>query len=496
MANDTPFLTSDVIVVGYGAAGGSAALTAYDNGAKTLILEKMDQPGGNSLVSSAMMVYPQDPTDVDKLTGYLTEVCNGVVDPELIQTFVTGLMENEAWFETLGGELEVYDYKTQDPSYSYYIPDVTFFQIPQAQGLNLVLKHLKQTATVPEPTGGSRVWHLLNREIEKRDIKVLRSTPVKRLVKNDAGEIIGVMATVEGQDYFFEARKAVIMTCGGFEYNDALKWDNLRPQPVHTLGNPSNTGDGIQMVQEIGAALWHMSAQASTFGFRPPDWEAGFALTLRQPGFIYVDKYGNRFIDETRLEAHNASFATDYFDLRNYEYPRLPSFLIMDEENACGKPLAMNIFSYNVVVKGYVWSADNSEEIKKGWIVRADTLAKLGKLLNIDEATLQETLTRYNNFCRTGVDADFGRSSTAMKPIKPPYYAMRLEPLLYNTQGGPRRDQEARVLAPDGSPIPRLYAAGEFGSIWGFRYQTSTNFSETLVYGRLAGKNAALLPAR
>jgi predicted oxidoreductase len=83
-----------------------------------------------------------------------------------------------------------------------------------------------------------------------------------------------------------------------------------------------------------------------------------------------------------------------------------------------------------------------------------------------------------------------------MKPIKPPYYAMRLEPLLYNTQGGPRRDQEARVLAPDGSPIPRLYAAGEFGSIWGFRYQTSTNFSETLVYGRLAGKNAALLPAR
>jgi predicted oxidoreductase len=70
---------------------------------------------------------------------------------------------------------------------------------------------------------------------------------------------------------------------------------------------------------------------------------------------------------------------------------------------------------------------------------------------------------------------------------------MKLWPVLFNTQGGPRRDKDARVLDPDGKPIPRLYAAGEFGSIWGFLYQTSTNFSETIVFGRIAGRNAAKL---
>jgi succinate dehydrogenase/fumarate reductase flavoprotein subunit len=164
----------------------------------------------------------------------------------------------------------------------------------------------------------------------------------------------------------------------------------------------------------------------------------------------------------------------------------------VDEENARGKALCLSIFSYNVVVRDYKWSQDNSEEIEKGWIVKADTLSELSKLLKLDETALQFTLGKYNHFCRQGVDSDFGRAADTLKAIEPPYYAIQLMPLLYNTQGGPRRDKEARVLDPDGNPIPRLYAAGEFGSIWGFRYQTSTNYSETLVFGRIAGRNTAL----
>jgi len=110
-----------------------------------------------------------------------------------------------------------------------------------------------------------------------------------------------------------------------------VKLDNLKPNQIGFLGSPGNTGDGIKMVEKIGAALWHMNAEASLLGFKPPEFDTGFAITMRKPGFIYVDKYGNRFVDETRLEAHEAAIVTSEFDTRNYSYSRLPCYLIMDE---------------------------------------------------------------------------------------------------------------------------------------------------------------------
>jgi predicted oxidoreductase len=101
-----------------------------------------------------------------------------------------------------------------------------------------------------------------------------------------------------------------------------------------------------------------------------------------------------------------------------------------------------------------------------------------------------QTVQAYNDGCQAGHDRDFGRCSESLKPLQPPYHALRLVPLLYNTQGGPCRDSRARVLNIDGQPIPGLYAAGELGSIWGARYQTSTNFAEALVFGRIAGHTA------
>jgi succinate dehydrogenase/fumarate reductase flavoprotein subunit len=344
---------------------------------------------------------------------------------------------------------------------------------------------------VPEPTGGSRIWHLLRRAIEARKIKTLMSARVTEVVKDDTGRAAGVLAEKDGKLVYCRARKGVVLAVGGFEYNDALKQQHLTPPTIGGLGNPSNTGDGIGIALKAGADMWHMSAEASTLGFRPPDWEAGFALTIRQPGFIYVDSQGDRFLDETRLEAHNAGVETAAFDLKTYSYSRMPSWVIMDGENAHGPALAMNIFSYNVVVKGYQWSADNSAEIAAGWIQEAPTIAALAEITGISAGALTDTLLGYNASCRQGVDRDFGRVVSTLKPLEPPYYAMRLMPLMYNTQGGPRRDKDARVLDPDGKVMPGLYAAGEFGSIWGFRYQTSTNFSEALIYGRVAGRNAA-----
>jgi succinate dehydrogenase/fumarate reductase flavoprotein subunit len=122
-------------------------------------------------------------------------------------------------------------------------------------------------------------------------------------------------------------------------------------------------------------------------------------------------------------------------------------------------------------------------------------MAELSRITGIEQSALANTLGGYNAQARAGVDRAFGRPPETLKPIDPPYYVAKILPLMYNTQGGPRRDEHARVLDPDGKPIPHLFAAGECGSIWGFKYQTSTNFSETIVYGRIAGTNAANLPA-
>ena len=110
----------------------------------------------------------------------------------------------------------------------------------------------------------------------------------------------------------------------------------------------------------------------------------------------------------------------------------------------------------------------------------------------MDPSVLGNAFKKYNESCKAGKDADLGRAKEKLRAIEgPPYYAIQLWPCLLNTQGGPKRDGESRVLDPDGKPIPRLYAAGELGSIWGYLYQGANNIGECIVFGKIAGKNAA-----
>lgn len=449
VAGDAPTHSSaeadevDVLVVGYGAAGAAAALAAHDAGARVLVVEKCAQPGGNSLVSSANTVYPEHPDDVERFCRYLIEVCAGTTPAEVIEAYVEGLVELPAWLEGMGGELEDLDGPPTGPLSSYYISNLTFPQLPSAQGLSMVLRRLKQTQRCPQPTGGARMWHLL----EQQQVR---------------------------------ARRAVVLACGGFAYSEALKREHLPASAVGALGSPGNTGDGLRLVQKAGAGLWHLGEEASVLGILAEGFDAGFAVNLPRPGFVYVDGKGHRFVDEMRVEAHMACRLTANYDPATFDYPRVPCFAIFDEENVTSGPIGMSMFSYNVVKLGYQWSEDNSVELDRGWIVRVGTLAELAEALGIPAQTLARTVQAYNNSCQAGHDSDFGRCSESLKPLQPPYHALRLVPLLYNTRGGPCRDGHARVIDVDGQPIPGLYAAGELGSIWGSRYQTSTNFAEAL----------------
>jgi succinate dehydrogenase/fumarate reductase flavoprotein subunit len=482
----------DVLVIGSGAAGLAAALAAHDAGAQVVVVEKCAQAGGNSLVSSANTVYPAHPDDVQRFCRYLTEVCAGTTPAEVIETYVHGLVQLPAWLAGMGGELEDLTEPPMGPLSSYYIPNLTFPQLPTAQGLDLVLRRLKQTDHCPQPTGGARIWHLLAGSVAQRGIPVRCGTPALELLTDETGRVTGAVVQSDSSRGQVLARQAVVLACGGFAYSEALRRAHLLPSAVGALGSPGNTGDGLRLAQRVGAGMWHLGDEASALGIVVEGFDAGFAVNLPRSGFLYVDGKGHRFVDETRVEAHTACRLTANYDPASFDYPRLPCFAIFGEENVTNGPIGISMFSYNVVVLGYEWSEDNSVEIDRGWIVRAATLTELAQTLGIPAQALTRTVQAYNDACRAGHDGQFGRCSESLTLLQPPYHALRLVPLLYNTQGGPRRDNHARVLDIDGHAIPCLYAAGELGPIWGSRYQTSTNFAEALVFGRIAGHSATI----
>lgn len=478
-------MEADVVVVGYGAAGAAAAITAHDNGASVILLEKMPYPGGNAGVAGGNMTFPRNP---DKFREYLKVLCFDTTEPELIDTFVQGLLKIPDWFGKMGAELR--KFAVPSASCSMFIPDITFPGVPGGEDVTVYC--IKESEVATSPCGGGRMIQVLAGQVQLRGIKVLLSTPAKELIQNEKREIIGIKAQSGDNEISIKANKGVILTCGGFENNPSLKRDNLAPKMMLFSGNPGNTGDGIKMVQKVGAATWHMSTHLARCGMKVPEYEATFSPDYLAPGFIWVDRRGKRFINEGHVDVHLFGEILAEFDNDRFEYSRIPFYSIFDEEVRRKGPVCWGVSGPNVIVHKYKWSSDNSEEIKKGWIFRAKSLSELAKKIFVDESVLENTIATYNRNCKEGRDPEFNRPKDVLKPIEgPPYYSLELWPTIINTQGGPRRDKESRVLDPDGNPIPRLYAAGEFGSIWGFKYQTSTNIPEALVYGQIAGKNAS-----
>jgi hypothetical protein len=143
------------------------------------------------------------------------------------------------------------------------------------------------------------------------------------------------------------------------------------------------------------------------------------------------------------------------------------------------------------VVEGYDWSGDNSAELARGWIKKADTIPALASSIGLDAPALEGTIEGWNGHCDREEDLEFGRTLMLSPIVEAPFYAVELSPSMLNTQGGPRRDAKANVVRPDGSPIPRLYSAGELGSIYSYLYQGTGNIGECMAFGRISGRNAA-----
>ena len=333
-----------------------------------------------------------------------------------------------------------------------------------------------------------------------------------RLLQDGSSRAItGVVAESDGAEIEILARRGVVLTTGGFEFGDSMKATYLRIWPSRFYGNPANTGDGVRMAQAVGADLWHMNnisgmAVASWPGERHSFWitpwlrsaflaeefRDGTPLPSYPPsyGVVIVDRHGRRFAQEI-YKPYSFYWDMSYFDTDRAEFPRIPSHMIFDERTRLEGPIANPSGPFGPI-KLYEWSADNRVEIDKGWIRTADTIGGLARLIGVEPAALEQTISDWNRYCAEGHDQGQGRDPATLTPIdSPPFYEIIQWPGSGNTLGGPRRDQRARVLGTDGQPIPRLYSAGELGSIYGFLYQGGGNLAECIAFGRIAGANAA-----
>jgi succinate dehydrogenase/fumarate reductase flavoprotein subunit len=487
---------ADVVVVGYGFAGSTAAITAHDAGAKVLLLEKApeEHKGGNSRVSANIVFWPND---IEKAKTYFKALAGPYMDnisEEMVQVWATEMHANRAWLEEHGMKpLKVGPAEFPELDGADCVEMLVHNDSPAVQRDTSSFS-LRQTDS---PLGEERLWKgVTEPALAARNIRRLYETAAVSLVKDD-GEIVGVIADQRGKRIAIKANRGVVLTCGGFENNPTMIHTYLAGLPhIYPVGTPYNTGDGIRMGIEAGADLWHMSNIAGPeFFFKAPEIPVSRWINMpKVDSYIFVAGDGTRFTAEgTPCMGADRHGKINYHGAWMQQPAPVPIYMIFDENfrkaGSIGESFACWDVSHGNV---YNWSDDNLREVDKGWIKRANTIHDLAGLIKIPPDALEATVARFNTFAKDGKDADYGRPPTYIAELKtPPYYAMELTPSFVNTQGGPRRNKDAQVIGLDGKPIPRLYSAGELGSIYSFNYNAGGNIGECFAFGRIAGRNAA-----
>jgi succinate dehydrogenase/fumarate reductase flavoprotein subunit len=480
---------TDVLIVGYGAAGANAALAAVEAGAQVLIIEKLEYPGGNSAVCAGAMLIPDN---IEEAVNYYRALSFSTVDEAMIRVFAEAMVGIPRLLTDLGAEFKI---RAMLPTY-----------FPTFLSRKLQLIRFSPT--------GQKGFEFLDGLVRKKTIPVLLNTEARELIRNKRSlEVIGLKARKNGQDITIMGRKAVILACGGYEYNPSMLADFNFPGATDYIfpwGTPGNTGDGIKLASGAGAALWHMASiewgalcakkASQAFGTAVG---AGLGMTMPEGSFMFVNRYGKRFMAEnTSLVHRKAPLEILSFDHERAEYRNLPAFMIFDEAYRRRGPIASTReqiqkvwegpVGYSLVHGIYDWSNDNQAEIDRGWVFQADTIAELAGRIGADAKALEETLRDFNRFCRDNRDPQFGRRENSLAPLEtPPYYAIELGLTLVNTQGGPKHNVDCQVVDFNNRPIPGLYAAGELGSFFGFLYQGGSNYPEAWAFGQIAGKKAA-----
>ena len=424
---------ADVVVVGFGAAGAAASVTAHDLGAKVVILEKAPegQEGGNTRVAGQGYL---NTSSVDEAVAYLTALCGPYTVPEaMVQVWAEEMCQNNAWLESLGGDPQEH----QHPPVGIEFPDLP--------GSDCVHKFHDG------PTYGySYTWKLFERLVKQRPISILYETPGRELIQHDiTKEILGVRAQRGDQSISVKARKAVVLTCGGFENNQQMIRDYLPGIPYcYTSGTPYNEGDGITMAMSVGADLWHMNNYAGpSMALKVPEIRTTFSMqalhySKETPGgMIVVGPDARRFTDEKYKTRHGK------IPVNGRWLPLstpCPMFLIFDHTLFSCRPALRQAPEPRLDPDHRALRLERGQQRRTGEGLDQDRRQHRGSCRagGLDPDTLADTVSRWNRHCDAKHDPDFGRTLMMAPIVERPFYAVELSPSMLNTQGGPRRNEK------------------------------------------------------
>jgi 3-oxo-5alpha-steroid 4-dehydrogenase len=460
----------DVIVAGFGIAGGCAALEAARAGARVLVLERAASHGGTSSLSgghfylgggTAVQQATGHDDTADDMTAYLI-ASSKQPDEAKIRAYAAGSVEHFGWLEALGFQFE-----------RSFFPGKAVIQ-PGTEGLmytgNEKVWPFRDQARpaprghkvpVPGDTGGTRmIMDLLRARVEEAGADVRCETGVTGLITGPAGTVTGVAWKSFGQAGHVGAA-AVILATGGFVMNPAMvaQYTPALGSRLIALGTTFDDGLGIRLAQSVGAALENMDEPFITAPFYPPS-------TLVNG--VIVNKLGQRFVAEDSYHARTA-----YHVLRQ---PEASAYLIVASTHMAEQQMPL-------------------VPLKDGY----DTIAEMEAGLDLPPGSLAATLSRYNSFAASGADPDFGKHPDWLAPQDTgPWgvFDLSLGVALYAgfTLGGIRTSIDGQALRPDRSAIGGLYAAGACASNIaqdGNGYCSGTQLGEGSFFGRRAGRHAA-----
>ena len=487
---------ADVVVVGAGGAGMTAAITAAAEGKSVVILESQSMVGGNSVRATGGMnagktVYQDEnefgesagvektlKTAAEKYadnetitalaktvseqwaayqanpTGYFDSVelmeldtmigGKGINDPELVETLCANSADAIDWLDEHG---------------------ITLHNVSSFGGASVKRIHRPVNAEGKTVSVGSYMIPLLEENCEKAGVKMMLDTTATEILTDANGAAVGVKATGASGETVTVNAKAVVLATGGFGANlDMVVKYKPELKGFMTTNAPGIQGQGIEMAQAIGAATVDMD-QIQIHPTVEANTAALITEGLRGDGAILINEEGQRFIDE--VGTRDVVSAAEIAQTGSY------SWLVVDQAMA----------DASSVIQGY---------IKKGYTVTGSTYEELGKAMGVDAAAFAETMEKWNGYVEAKNDPDFGRTSFANPLNTAPYYAVKVTAGVHHTMGGLKINANTEVLNEKGEVIPGLFAAGEVtGGVHGANRLGGNAVADFTVFGRIAGAAAS-----
>ena len=486
----------DIVIVGAGGAGLTAALQAVENGAENVIIvEKMSMTGGNSVRSTGGMnaakTPNQDANEFAENAGVEATLQSAAEDyadnaditalAETVQAQYDEYLANpEGYFDSvelfeldtlIGGHglnnVELVKALAENSADAIVwlreSQGADLSQVGQFGGASVKRIHKPVDEEGKTLSVGSYLIPILTANCnESENIQILFETPATEIIMEN-GAAVGVVVN-DGENEFNIHAGAVVLASGGFGGNNEMV-AQYKPEydGYITTNAPGIDGDGIVMGEAVGAATVDMD-QIQLHPTVNPDTSALITEGLRGDGAILVNTNGERFIDEVGTR--------DVVSAAEFAQPGQMAYLIVDQA----------MVDASSVIAGY---------IKQGLTVSGETYEELAETLGIDPATFAETMNTWNGYVEAGEDPDFGRVSFANPLNTAPYYAIAVTPGVHHTMGGLEINTNAEVLSTEGEVIPGLYAAGEVtGGVHGSNRLGGNAVADFVVFGRIAGASA------